>query len=479
MGMVGDIITALRWQDILDIGINSYILFRFYVLFRGTTVLRVLFGLAVIWFVQRIALTLGLFVSSWISQGITAAAALIVVVIFRNEIRAVLQSKNIRAILWDLPKKDVTTPIGIIADGVFELAKRRIGALIVIPGRDDLEEIVQHGIPWQGVISKEMIMSIFWPDNPVHDGAVVIRENHILEVGCILPLSKRDDLPSYYGTRHRAGLGLSEKSDAVSIIVSEESGNVMVARKGRIEIVSRKDRLEQRLKAFAGIRLRTSLGQMNERLEMGLATFISIIFVAGIWFSITRGLDILDSFEVPIEYMNRRSDQRIVDTSVNSLKLRLSGTRSLIRSMRPDQLRVTVNLNEAVIGKNTFTITQNDITVPAGIILKDINPENIEVTLDVLSEKALVIQADWAGKLADNLRITKTELSPPETVLIGTKQMLDSLSVVYTQKIQVDEISKSGTIVVDLAFNPARFKIKSGSVSKVKIDYTVAERSKQ
>ena len=479
MGLLGDIITGLRWQDILDIGINSYILFRFYVLFRGTNVLRVLFGLAVIWFIQRIALTLGLFVSSWISQGITAAAALIVVVIFRNEIRAVLQSKNIKAILWDLPKKELTTPIEIIADGVFELAKRRIGALIVIPGRDDLEEIVQHGIPWQGAVSKEMIMSIFWPDNPVHDGAAVIRENQILEVGCILPLSKRDDLPSYYGTRHRAGLGLTEKSDAVSIIVSEESGNVLVARKGRIETVSRKERFEHRLKAFAGIRLRTSLGQMNEWLEMGLATFISIIFVSGIWFSITRGLDILDTFEVPIEYMNRRSDQRIVDTSVNSLELRLSGTRSLIRSMRPDQLRVTVNLNEAVIGKNTFTITQNDITLPAGIVLKDINPENIEVTLDVLSEKALTIQADWVGKLADNLRITKAELSPPEIVLIGTKQMLDGLSVVYTQKIQVDEIRESGTAVVDLAFNPARFKIKSGSFNKVKIDYTVAERSKQ
>ena len=116
MGFLGDIITALRWQDIMDIGSNSYILFRFYVLFRGTTVLRVLFGLAVIWFIQRIALTLGLFVSSWISQGITAAAALIVVVIFRNEIRAVLQSKDIKAILWDLPKRNVTTPFEIIAE---------------------------------------------------------------------------------------------------------------------------------------------------------------------------------------------------------------------------------------------------------------------------------------------------------------------------------------------------------------------------
>ena len=477
MELLSDILTNLRWQDVLDISINSYVLFRFYVLFRGTNVLRVLFGLAIIWFSQRIAVTLGLFVSSWFSQGITAAAALIVVVIFRNEIRAVLQTKNIKAILWDLPKRNVTTPFEIIAAGVFELARRRIGALIVMPGRDDLEEIVQHGIPWQGVISKEMIMSIFWPDNPVHDGAAVIRENHILEVGCILPLSKRDDLPSYYGTRHRAGLGLSEKSDAVSIVVSEESGNVLVARKGRIETVSRKERLEQRLKAHAGIRLKTQLGLMNEWLEMGLATLFSIIFVAGIWFSITRGLDILDSFEVPIEYMNRQADQRIVDTSVNSLKIRLGGTRSLMRSIRPNQLRVTVNLSDAVIGKNAFTITQDDITLPAGVILKDISPENIEVTLDVLTEKALTIQADWVGKPADNLMITAAKLTPSEIVIIGTKQMLESLSTVYTQKTPIDEIKGPGTVMVGLAFNPARFKIKSGSVNKVRIDYTVAERS--
>ena len=140
MELLNDIFTNLRWQDVLDISINSYVLFRFYVLFRGTNVLRVLFGLAIIWFAQRIAVTLGLFVSSWFSQGITAAAALIVVVIFRNEIRAVLQTKNIKAILWDLPKRNVTTPFEIIAAGAFELARRRIGALIVMPGRDDLEE---------------------------------------------------------------------------------------------------------------------------------------------------------------------------------------------------------------------------------------------------------------------------------------------------------------------------------------------------
>jgi DNA integrity scanning protein DisA with diadenylate cyclase activity len=155
MELITSIYSSMRWQDVLDIGINSYILFRFYVLFRGTNVLRVLFGLACIWFAQKIAVSMGLIVTSWISQGIIAAAAIIVVVIFRNEIRAVLQTKNIKAILWELPHRSITTPVEIIADSVFELSRKQIGALIVLPGKDNLEDLVQSGIQWQGVVSND------------------------------------------------------------------------------------------------------------------------------------------------------------------------------------------------------------------------------------------------------------------------------------------------------------------------------------
>lgn len=104
------IFLSIRWQDVVDITLNSYILFRFYVLFRGTNVFRVLVWIALLWFFQRVAVFLGLIVTSWVIQGITAAAALIVVVVFRNEIRSVLQAKNLKAILWGFPRKAVQTP---------------------------------------------------------------------------------------------------------------------------------------------------------------------------------------------------------------------------------------------------------------------------------------------------------------------------------------------------------------------------------
>ena len=468
--------THLRWQDILDISINSYLLFRFYILFRGTNVIRVLFGLAVIWFIQRIALTIGFIVSSWISQGITAAAALIVVVIFRNEIRAVLQSKNVKGILWEIPMKLVKTPVDIIADSVFEMARKRIGALIVIPGKEDLEEFLQHGIRWGGAISREMIISIFWPDNPVHDGAVILRGDEIEKVGCILPLSKQEALPSKYGTRHRAALGLSESSDALVIVVSEERGHVAVARDTGITTVDRKT-LERKLKKHAGYRLQAGRPLIDEKLEIVMASILSVMFITGIWFGITRGLDTLAAYDVPIEYMNRNPSQEIVETSVNQVKLQIGGSRSLIRTINSDQLRVRIDLSEAVLGKNDISITRDKISLPPGVILKDVDPPVVDVTLDVLTEKVLPIQADWIGAMPDNLILAGASLTPDKIAVIGASQFLESVATIYTEKIPVDGLNQSGTLTVGLSINPAKLKLAEGSKNTVLITYEVKARS--
>ncbi len=162
---------SIRWQDVVDITLNSYILFRCYVIFRITNAFRILIGLAFLWIFQRLAVSIGLIVTSWVIQGITAVAALIIIVVFRNEIRSVLQVKNIKTLFWGLPQQPFHTPVQIIADSVMDLARKRIGALIVFPGKEDINEKIQNGILWDGAISKEMITSIFWEDNPVHDGA--------------------------------------------------------------------------------------------------------------------------------------------------------------------------------------------------------------------------------------------------------------------------------------------------------------------
>ncbi|MBW1786191.1 MAG: DNA integrity scanning protein DisA nucleotide-binding domain protein [Deltaproteobacteria bacterium] len=468
-------ISALRWQDVFDIALNSYIIFRLYVLFRGTNVLRILIGIVFLWFFQRLAVSVGLVVTSWVMQGVTALAALIIIVVFRNEIRSVLQTKNWRTILWGFPKW-ADTPVETIVDSVFDLAQARIGALLVFPGREDLKDIVHGGVKWGGLISKEMIRTVFWRDNPVHDGAAVIEGRRIAEVGVLLPLSRRSDLPTMYGTRHRAALGLSEATDALVIVISEERGVVSAAEGSRIRAIRGRGELAGRLNKHIGEAPGTVGRKGRLRLEFAAAALASFVFVGAIWFSFTKGLDTLVTLEVPVEYMNRKASMKILNASVNAVKLNLGGSGALLKSLKADQVGVRLDLAEAIVGKNTFTLTPENVILPPGVVLKDVKPSVIDVTLDVPVQKTIPVQADWAGKLPANLILTKVRVTPARLDIVGESSVLGTMPTIYTEKISLDKIRESGSVTVRPALNPASLKIAPDAEDEITVQYTVVHR---
>ncbi len=471
-----ELFSGIRWQDILDIGLNSYILFRLYALFRGTHVLRVIIWLALLWFVQRISVSLGLIVTSWAIQGITAMGALIIIVVFRNEIRNVLQARRFKSFLWGFSSKSPVTPVEIVAESIAELARRHIGALLVFPGKESLHDAVQNGISWRGQISKEMILSIFWPDNPVHDGAAVIQGQQVAEVGVILPLSYRKDLPSYYGTRHRAALGLAENTDALVVVVSEERGHVVVAKKGRMRMVNRQEELVEILRMHQGISDDAEERRKRENFRIGLAAFVCLIFITGVWFSFTRGQDVLVPMEVPIEFVNRASKMEIIDSSTSTVQLHLSGSASLMKSIRPEQIRVRLDLGSAGVGENRFTLSRENITLPPGIGIKTIKPQDIQVQVDVPLKKTLPVQVDWEGRLPDQLIMVKATPFPRNIEVVGPSQVVESLSAIYTKKVMLPDLQGSGTLEADLDLEPSSLKIAPGASRRVQIAYTIKER---
>ncbi len=470
------LISSLRWQDIVDISLVSYILLRFYVLFRGTNAFRVLIGMILLWFFQQVAVSMGLIVTSWVVQGVVAVGAIIIIVIFRNEIRSVLQARNLKSILWGFSSKTVTTTIEIIVESIYEMGLHRTGALLVFPGKDDLEEEVQRGIPWKGVVSKEMIMSIFWPGNPVHDGATIFEGNQIKEVGAILPLSHRDDLPSYYGTRHRAALGLAESSDALVIVVSEERGEALVAKNSELKEVKQKRRLKRYLQEHMGVATKKQPFMRKETFETAMAALLSIIFVAGVWFNVTRGGETLRTLDISINFMNLDPGMEILDRSVNAVSLDLSGSSALTKSINTAQVDVRLDLGKAVPGKNSFTITSDNISLPPGIILKNVYPSEVDVDLDITIKKKLPVQVDWVGKLPDNLILVETEIDPGGVEIIGGKRILEKMATIYTEKVSLDKLKEKGSISANLALQPASLKIAPGSKEKISIKYLTRER---
>jgi uncharacterized protein (TIGR00159 family) len=477
MEKIISLIFSLRWQDIIEISLLSYILFRFYVLFRGTNAFRVLIGLTILWFFQQVAVSIGLTVTTGWSRQLLSWGPLIIIVIFRNEIRTVLQASRLKAILWEVSSKTVFSTIEIIVQSVHEMALRKCGALIVFPGKDDVDEVIQKGIAWKGQISREMILSIFWPDNPVHDGAAIVQGDQIVQVSAILPLSRRDDIPSYYGTRHRAALGLAEVSDALILVVSEERGDVVVARDGRLAVVKQKRKLEQILRQHKGVASPKGRELIKEKLMVAAAALFSVIFISGVWFSVSRGGDTLLTIESPVVYLNRDPSMEIVQTSVNSVSLDLEGSGALIKSIKPNQVQVKFDLAKSKVGPNSFTITRESISLPPGIVLKGVTPTVVDVELDVLIKKELPVQIDWVGRLPDHFILTETKVEPETVAVIGGKRILENISTLYTEKVPLNNLEVKGTITVNLALTPASLKIAPDSKEKVTITYLTKLRN--
>jgi diadenylate cyclase len=464
-----------RWQDILDILIMSYILFRLYVLFKGTNVLRVIIGITVLWIFQTIALYVGLIVTSWAVQGFTAVAAIIIIVIFRNEIRTVLQAKNIRALLWETRHYGVETPVDIITEAIFEMAKKGTGAIMVVPGKEDINDSVHSGIRWDGSISKEMIQSIFWHENPVHDGAAIIQGSRIMQVGAVLPLSHRKDLPSYYGMRHRAAAGLSENTDALIIVSSEERKNVAMAKSGDIFTVYTEEELSGRIKKHLGIVDEKRSGYRKEKIKLVAAAAISLVIITGTWLNFTRGIDTIITLEVPVEYTGSKQDMILLDTSAKTVSLSLNGSGTLLRNLTPGNIKVTIDLSNREIGKNPCYITKENITLPPGVFLRNTTPSSIDVTLDRYSKKNVPIQADWKGKKSDDILISSVSFKPAIAILSGPSLLLNEISTVYTDKVPLENITESGMMLVNLdLYN--KIKIENGSDGKFTMEYVVVRR---
>ena len=477
MAWLAALLGGIRWQDVVDIVFNSYILFRLYVLFQGTNAFHILVGIALLWILQEGAASLGLILTSWVLQGITAAAAVIIIVVFRNEIRSALQVQNLKTFLWGSPSREHTTPVEIIAESVYQMGKKRIGALIVIPGKEDLSELTHGGIRWDGTVSQEMIMSIFWPKNPVHDGAIIIRDRRITEVGVLLPLSQRQDLPTFYGTRHRAAAGLAERTDSLVIVASEERGRVSVAKDNWIKPIVQPEDLIQILKTHLNISEQGKVrqGRKRERLRLLFAAACSLIVVTGVWYGFTRNQDTIIALNVPVEYGNRPSNLEILDTSVNQVHLQVKGPSALLKSLRPDQVEVRIDLRRAVNGKNSFPLTRQSITLPPGVLLSKVDPSTVEITLDKPITKELPVQVNWVGRLPD-WSVIEAKVIPETVKVIGGSKLLENTATIYTAPVRLENLSKSGVLSVPLVLVPPSLKLDSNSKDRVVIEYTLGER---
>ena len=213
---------------VLDLAIVWYLVYRGLLLIRGTRAMPMLIGLACIGVVYFIAQPLGLVTVAWILDNFLSSIILVIVVIFQDEIRRTLTKVGAHPLLFKGSRNELPSEYEEIAATVGKLAKARLGSIIVIEGDVGLDEFLEESVVLDAKLSRKLLFGIFVKDSPLHDGAVVIAENIIKAAGVVLPLSSNPDIDPSFGTRHRAALGITERSDALVIVVSEESGAITV-----------------------------------------------------------------------------------------------------------------------------------------------------------------------------------------------------------------------------------------------------------
>jgi diadenylate cyclase len=221
-------------RNVADVLLVAFLIYRSLLLVSGTRSLSVVVGLTGVGVVYIIAQQLGLLTLAWILGGVLNSIVLLILVLFQEEIRRALSKVGLHPIFRKIPEAGRSEIIKDIALAATKLAKARHGALIVIQREIGLDDVVEESVILDSLVSRKLLFSIFLKDSPLHDGAVLIVKDRIRAAGCVLPLSYNPDLDPNLGTRHRAALGLSERSDAVVVIVSEESATVSIAREGNL-----------------------------------------------------------------------------------------------------------------------------------------------------------------------------------------------------------------------------------------------------
>lgn len=244
---------SVRVVDVIDLIIVTYIFFKLYKLMRGTIAFQIFISLLLILGVSLLAQIMNLQVLGWLLSRLTDIWVIALIILFQPEIRRVLIIIGRTRIARIFMRLDMNENVTEVTDACSELQRNGWGALIVITRATGLQNYVERGERIDARISKELLISIFYPRSPLHDGAVIINNNKIEAARCVLPLSETQfAFNKSLGTRHRAGLGISEQSDALAVIVSEETSRISIAEDGKLHLCKDVEELKEKLKEAMG-----------------------------------------------------------------------------------------------------------------------------------------------------------------------------------------------------------------------------------
>ncbi|MGE5842823.1 MAG: diadenylate cyclase [Deltaproteobacteria bacterium] len=376
------VIANLQIQDVLDILFLTVVAYHLYLWFRGTKAFKALVGLFALGVVFTIAQTWGLFLTTWVFQILWQVLVILLIILFQSEIRQALERFDPLATLGFQKRAQPGHWTQGLSDAVFSLAERKLGALIMIERSERVEECVTSGQILEGKPTPEILTSIFQKESPLHDGAMLIKEGRIHLVACYLPLSSEEGLPSEWGTRHRAAMGLSERCDAIMVVVSEERGEVTLIVDRKVFHPATPGVMSQILLDALRPAPRQNLPWKEKIrpliLNQWKAKYGTLFLVLFFWLLLAGRQDVEVAFAVPLQVRNLPGAMKIAEPVDPKVRIRVRGLRKDASVLGEKNVHAEIDLSSAATGKRSFALTRDLFMLPnERVYIVSIEPSQI------------------------------------------------------------------------------------------------------
>jgi len=377
--------------DVIDILVVTVLLYTATAWLRQTRAAFVIRGIFILAAVYIVARYLDLQLTAWLFQGFFAIFLIIIVVIFQEELRQIFERIAVWSLATKPPRPLRSDAVDILIGTLADLAKEKIGALVVVEGHDPIDRHIMGGIELGGKISEPLLKSVFDPHSPGHDGAVIIENDRISRFAAHLPLSNNFQQLINVGTRHSAALGLTELSDALCIAVSEERGTISFARNGRLRQVDNIQELGLLLRRFlqekypSSERRTFSLALVRENWVVKLVTFSLAV---GLWYVLIPGSSTVEvTYKLPVQVQNLPADYHVEEVMPSQVNATFTGPRRAFYFFDPGKLKVTVDLSATDTGRKVLRLTEQNVQHPQDLTLQQLDPQTLRVSVRKVSRE--------------------------------------------------------------------------------------------
>lgn len=471
-------IPSIRIQDIADILIMTFLLYQLYSWFRGTRAIQVLLGLGVVTLIYFATRFLDLYMTSWVLQELGTVLIILIIVVFQTEIRQALYRFSLLRHILDTRHETQHSQFQEIAETIFRMAANRTGALIVFQGNESLHDLLTNGVAINSDISPQMLESLFYDGAPFHDGAALINNGRIEKAACHLPLSVSPDVPQHLGTRHRAALGLSERSDAVIVAISEERGEVSLVTAGTFRRMNNPTELIMSLDELLKSEAERPQATFRERFFSNLLPKAALFLgVCVFWGLITTRQGQITTTTAPIRLHGVPDNMFLLRTVPEDVTVQIKSMSSL--APPPSKLDLTLEIDASGISEGITPLRVNlaDIKVPSGMIITSVSATNIRVSAEKKLRKSVPVKATLKGRLSAGQRQSFYVVCEPDSVDIeGPASQVSQIVSITTEEIDASQLKKGKEYLKNLRVPEKHVSVLRDTPVTVKL--SVRDRSK-